>query len=93
MARESMRRNRARDPEKYRAIGRRHRGLPEATRPQPECCELCGKPEPSTRGLCLDHDHETGAFRGWLCHCNTSIGGLGDNVAGLRRALDYLERA
>ena len=52
-------------------------------------CELCGRVE----ALHLDHDHATKEFRGWLCRsCNTSLGGLGDNVDGLRRAIAYLER-
>jgi Recombination endonuclease VII len=43
--------------------------------------------------LHLDHDHATGAFRGWLCMCcNTAIGKLGDTVEGLNRAVAYIER-
>lgn len=39
----------------------------------------------------LDHDHETGMFRGWLCHrCNTGIGSLGDSAEGLENALRYV---
>ena len=30
-------------------------------------CQACGE----QRVLCLDHCHETGRFRGWICHpCN-----------------------
>jgi hypothetical protein len=55
----------------------------------PDKCELCGRVE----ALHLDHDHITHEFRGWLCRsCNTSLGGLGDTVDGLRRAIAYLER-
>ena len=57
--------------------------------PPPDKCELCGRVE----SLHLDHDHITHEFRGWLCRsCNTSLGGLGDNVEGLLRAIAYLER-
>jgi len=59
---------------------------------QNECCACCGKHESVlTRGLHVDHCHETGKIRGLLCHlCNTAIGKLGDNVEGLTRALIYL---
>ena len=68
------------------------RGLPEPTRPRPENCECCGS-APGIRGLSLDHCHVTGGFRGWLCNkCNVSIGGLGDNLDGLHRAVEYLMR-
>ena len=64
---------------------------PTPTRPTPEHCELCGG-LPTKRALHLDHDHQTGQFRGWLCHyCNTSLGRFGDNKHFLQRALDYLE--
>lgn len=49
---------------------------------------------PNQRGhlLCFDHDHETGVFRGWLCHnCNKAIGLLGDTVEGVKKAVRYLE--
>ena len=46
-----------------------------------------------SRPFAVDHSHETGQIRGLLCFdCNTSIGKLGDNVAGLERALNYLKR-
>lgn len=39
-----------------------------------------------------DHCHDTGEPRGVLCqNCNTSIGRLGDNIAGIKRVLAYLE--
>jgi hypothetical protein len=78
---------------------RKYRGLPEATRPQPVICECCGKAPSNkeanvTKSLALDHDHTTGAFRGWLCHvCNCAIGMLGDSLDGLDRARAYLLRA
>jgi hypothetical protein len=74
-------------------LDRARRGLPKPTRPRPDTCECCGAP-PGKQALALDHCHTTGAFRGWLCSsCNTALGKLGDNKAGLLRALAYLERA
>ena len=39
-------------------------------------CEMCGVPEMELNlRLCMDHDHGSGAFRGWLCHrCNITVG-------------------
>jgi len=57
--------------------------------PEDSRCECCGE----VKKLVLDHDHDTQAFRGWLCgDCNMSIGKLGDNTKGVLKALDYLER-
>jgi recombination endonuclease VII len=82
--------NRARASALSLKSARRLAGMPEPTRPTPNFCECCGKP-PESKGLALDHCHESGAFRGWLCwHCNTAIGKLGDNEQGLMRALNYL---
>lgn len=74
---------------------RAYRGCPEPTRPQPRVCELCGKPPEQGRYkvLCVDHDHETGVFRGWLCfHCNTGLGKLGDSFESILNALNYLAK-
>jgi len=59
------------------------------TAPQkPEVCECC-KTKP--RKWCLDHDHLTNTFRGWLCErCNTGIGKLGDDLQGITMAMNYL---
>ena len=41
----------------------------------------CGVPESEcTQRLCMDHNHKTGEFRGWLCHkCNRAAGLLDDS--------------
>jgi hypothetical protein len=52
-------------------------------------CELCHREGPTV----LDHCHVTGQFRGWLCcECNVGIGMIGDDIAGVRRAIAYLEQ-
>jgi len=54
-------------------------------------CDNCGK---DNQKLIFDHCHETNKFRGWLCYqCNTAIGNLGDNIDGLTKALNYLNRS
>jgi hypothetical protein len=70
------------------AYQRRYRGLPEPTRPCPEICERpgCGR-----KANTLDHDHETGRFRSWLCRpCNAALGALGDTPESLRVFADFL---
>lgn len=53
-------------------------------------CAICRR----TGRLVVDHDHKTKEVRGLLCHrCNVSIGSLGDTVAGLMRAVEYLEKS
>ena len=84
--------------EKSKSHSRKYRGLPQPTRSEPKTCERCNKPESSklngkVKSLCLDHCHETGKFRGWLCSkCNTGIGLLGDTLSDLCEAVDYLKR-
>src|ERR1035437_5063849 len=57
--------------------------------PEDKKCELCRAERP----LCIDHDHKTGAFRGWLCSsCNRALGTFGDSVEGLNKAIAYLHR-
>lgn len=51
-------------------------------------CRICEEP----KELCVDHDHETGAVRGLLCHqCNRALGGFRDSIEILRSAILYLE--
>ena len=79
---------------KMRDRWRATRKFPTPTRPTPEACECCGSKLEGGRKTHLDHCHETGAFRGWLCNqCNMGIGALGDSIEGLERAIAYLKRA
>jgi hypothetical protein len=66
------------------------RKLAKTVGPRARACEICRREGPTE----LDHDHVTGAFRGWLCRpCNLGLGRLGDDVAGVRRAIAYLLRS
>lgn len=52
-------------------------------------CGICG----SSRKLYVDHNHATGAVRGFLCNqCNAGIGMLQDNPDLLRKAIEWLEK-
>ena len=58
-----------------------------AGRKKPEQCEVCG----AIGIICFDHDHETGRFRGWICHrCNAVLGFVKDNGELLVMLKDYL---
>lgn len=65
-----------------------------APRPKPEQCEICnifGKD--LKKGLCYDHNHKTGEFRGWICmHCNFALGNVKDNIEILLAMIEYLKK-
>jgi hypothetical protein len=60
---------------------------------QGNCCAICAKPiEALRRRINIDHDHTTNQVRGILCtSCNTGLGHLGDDMAGLQKAMAYLQ--
>jgi len=65
-----------------------------AGRPKPDACEVCGSNEQYEHiGICFDHDHTTGQFRGWLCaKCNLALGLVDDNPERLLKLALYLEQ-
>ncbi len=82
-------------PEQWYAVRNYQIGLKGCTNPPtgapPPVCSLCARP-PKKVELSIDHDHETGLFRGWLCiRCNTALGTLGDNEYGIQKALRYVQ--
>lgn len=73
--------------------------------PDDHRCECCGKSEDeltvaySKTGTPisvwrLDHCHETGEFRGWVCsNCNIGLGKFYDDVNLLHRAVEYIQKS
>lgn len=65
---------------------------------QNNLCAICGKPETvfnqfGLRNLCVDHDHNTGKFRGLLCsQCNHLLGNAKDSIETLLNSIKYLEK-
>lgn len=54
-------------------------------------CAICGGLG-GKKGLCVDHDHETGKVRGLLCgFCNNGIGHFKDSSAIAQVAANYLK--
>jgi len=68
-------------------------GIPEdeidkALSNKTQSCQICQSPDAI---LVLDHCHDTGRFRGWLCHkCNLGIGYLNDDPILAEMAFRYL---
>lgn len=55
-------------------------------------CPICLHFLDGGKTPCIDHCHSTGVVRGVLCRrCNAAVGALGDDIAGLERALAYLK--
>jgi hypothetical protein len=56
-------------------------------------CAACGSTEYNGKNWHTDHVHETGEFRGILCHpCNVTLGNAGDSLIRLRDIVQYLEK-
>lgn len=59
-------------------------------------CDICGqKPDHGRwKALHVDHCHQTGTIRGFLCNdCNLGLGKFRDSPVRLRNALNYLMRS
>ena len=55
-------------------------------------CEICGIVV-SGQSLHMDHCHETGRLRGYLCHkCNAGLGMFNDSIFILGLAAKYLAK-
>ena len=55
-------------------------------------CSICFRPFGEDTPN-IDHDHNTGKVRGLLCTaCNMALGGFGDSIELLSRAIEYLNR-
>ena len=74
--------------------------LPDETYRCPICTKSRGdlladqKPEKKySATFVLDHDHNTGEFRGYICwKCNSALGFFEEKISNVRRALDFLEQ-
>ncbi len=82
----------SKDINKYMVSRRRTINENRAGRKTSDQCEICGCfGKDSLRGLCYDHDHKTGKFRGWICmRCNTAIGLVKENTETLMAMREYL---
>jgi hypothetical protein len=102
-----MRAYRARNPELIEAQNHRRQakiyGIPLAQYEEliPRLngpCDICGNHETRIHNgrvsrLAIDHDHETGAFRGLACQrCNLALGYVADDTSLLQKMIDYLTR-
>lgn len=81
--------------QKTRKLLRAEHGMPESG----YHCPICKGSEEEVKGTgntrngswVLDHCHESGSFRGWLCHkCNRALGGFNDCTYTLNNAIQYL---
>ena len=53
-------------------------------------CVICGRD--IRNRFHIDHDHQTGRFRGLLCfNCNIGLGNFRDSITNLIRAAEYLQ--
>ena len=84
----------SKDINKYMMNRHRINNEKKAGRKTPEQCEICGCfGKESKRGLCFDHCHKTGKFRGWLCmRCNTALGLVRENTETLNALIEYIKK-
>jgi hypothetical protein len=57
-----------------------------------DLCNICSKsPYDNKKALAVDHCHDTGKVRGYLCDaCNKGLGSFKDNTDFLNKAIKYL---
>jgi hypothetical protein len=93
---------RSKNKEKYKRTNRLRRlamyGLSESeyadmNASQHGVCAICKKTPAEGTNLRIDHDHNTGAVRGLLCHnCNVGIGLFFENIDLLNSASNYISK-
>ena len=73
----------------YKIIGQQSAKLKKTHKtPKWIICPICGR---ECDKPVLDHNHETGEFRGWICNdCNNALGKFNDDPKLLKRAIRYL---
>lgn len=82
---------------KYSGLTRKQVGLLQREemigRKRPEQCEICGAfGNEFVKGLCLDHNHETGEYRGWICtRCNCILGHAKEKIEILELVIKYIK--
>lgn len=84
---------------KYK-YGVTHQEFMEQWESQKGCCSICSDELPDLmtyenrrRGYAIDHNHETGKFRGILClQCNSLLGMAKDSTDILGKAIQYLDK-
>jgi hypothetical protein len=55
-----------------------------------DTCQVCGR-DNGKRFICIDHNHDTGEFRGFLCsRCNLVLGHVQDDPQLLEKLALYL---
>ena len=79
---------------KQRKKHREEQGDPAPDHICPIClmnAEQIGKIGGNAGTWCVDHDHKTNKFRGYLCHrCNRGLGCFKDDLKRLIRAIGYI---
>jgi hypothetical protein len=84
---------------KKKKINSKDRKEYEKNNPRPELgkswkCPICevDKIREFKNDICLDHNHETGSIRGYICgSCNASIGKFHEKIDRLERAIKWLK--
>lgn len=86
---------------KDREVRQLTKNHPPPTSPDYQC-PCCGQTQaeikstgryPDRRVWCLDHNHATGEFRGWICNpCNQIAGISRDNTKLLQSIIQYIEQ-
>lgn len=75
---------------RYRARLKGHTPCVNTLTQSKDSCEICKK----ETTLVLDHCHNTGKFRGWICsNCNLGLGLFKDNAQSLLNAIHYLRKS
>jgi|TARA_B110000196_G_scaffold300539_1_gene293997 hypothetical protein len=84
---------------KKKKISPKERREYEILHPRPQIgkswkCPVCqvDKVREFKNDICLDHNHENGEIRGYLCgSCNASIGKFHEKIESLERAIKWLK--
>ena len=72
-----------------RAYNKQRQAARKTAPPKSAVCDMPGCN--NTKGLVMDHDHNTGEFRGWLCpKCNSGIGAFNDDISRMANTVIYL---